>query len=396
MSIVTLAAPRLLLIGGGSVRQLPEVLGKFGLSRPLVVTDPFMVSSGMVAACLDPLARAGIAAAVFGDTVSDPTDTVIEAGVAVLSGGRFDCMIGFGGGSPIDTAKAMAILAAGGGRMRDYKAPFQADSGALPVIAVPTTAGTGSECTRFTVITDTERDEKMLIAGLGALPLAAVVDYELTFSVPARTTADTGVDSLTHALEAYVSKRANPTSDALALSAMELIGRHLRTAYHSPQDAAAREGMMLGATTAGLAFSNSSVALVHGMSRPIGAHFHVPHGLSNAMLLPAVTRFSVPAAEARYAEASRRIGFAAAAASDPVAAGKLVTGLAALNVELGVPTPADFGIEEAAWHGRMALMAEQALASGSPANNPRVADAGEIVGLYREVWLGAPRNRPGS
>ena len=191
----------------------------------------------------------------------------------------------------------MAILAAGGGKMRDYKVPFAADKGALPVIAIPTTAGTGSECTRFTVITDTERDEKMLIAGLGALPLAAIVDYELTYSVPARTTADTGVDSLTHALEAYVSKRANPFSDALAVSAMALIGQHIRTAYAEPRNAAAREGMMIGATQAGLAFSNASVALVHGMSRPIGAHFHVPHGLSNAMLLPAVTRFSVGAAE---------------------------------------------------------------------------------------------------
>ncbi len=394
MSILSIAAPRLMLVGGGSVRELPAVLAKFGLTRPMVVTDPFMVSSGMVDRCLDPLRAAGIMPRVFSDTVSDPTDTVIEAGVASLGRDRFDCLVGFGGGSPIDTAKAMAILAAGGGRMRDYKAPAQADHGALPVIAVPTTAGTGSECTRFTVITDTETDEKMLIAGLGALPLAAVVDYELTFSVPARTTADTGIDSLTHALEAYVSRRANPLSDALALSAMELIGRHLRAACHSPRDAAAREGMMLGATTAGLAFSNSSVALVHGMSRPIGAHFHVPHGLSNAMLLPAVTRFSIGAATARYAEASRRIGFAEASDADEIAGGKLLTGLAALNRELGVPTPSEHGIDEGAWTGRIALMAEQALASGSPANNPREPTPAEIVRIYREAWSGAPRNAP--
>ena len=175
------ASPRLLLVSAGAVRQVANVLAKFGLSRPLVVTDPFMVSSGHVRNCLDPLVAAGLAVSVFSDTVPDPTDTVIEAGVAVLNNGDFDCLIGFGGGSPIDTAKAMAILAAGGGKMRDYKAPFAADKGALPVIAIPTTAGTGSECTRFTVITDTERDEKMLIAGLGALPLAALVDYELTF-----------------------------------------------------------------------------------------------------------------------------------------------------------------------------------------------------------------------
>ena len=389
----TIASPRLLLIGAGTVRQIAEILGKFGLSRPLVVSDPIMVSTGLIQRALDPLAQAGIAARVFSNTVSDPTDTVIEAGVAELrNGDGYDCLIGFGGGSPIDTAKAMAILAAGGGKMRDYKAPVAADNGALPIIAIPTTAGTGSECTRFTVITDTERDEKMLISGLGALPLAAIVDYELTYTVPPRTTADTGVDSFTHALEAYVSKRANPFSDALALSAMELIGKHIRTAYAEPRNAAAREVMMLGATQAGLAFSNSSVALVHGMSRPIGAHFHVPHGLSNAMLLPAITRWSVPGAEARYAEAARRVGFAAASDADGVAAAKLVTGLAALNKELSVPTPADFGIKEADWNGKMELMAAQALASGSPGNNPRVPDAAQIVTLYREVWTGAPAN----
>ncbi len=169
----------MLLVGGGAVlARSPRCWRRFGLSRPLVVTDPFMVASRHVQHCLDPLAAAGIAVTVFSDTVPDPTDTVIEAGVAELKRGDFDCLIGFGGGSPIDTAKAMAILAAGGGKMRDYKAPFPADKGALPVIAIPTTAGTGSECTRFTVITDTERDEKMLIAGLGALPLAAIVDYD--------------------------------------------------------------------------------------------------------------------------------------------------------------------------------------------------------------------------
>jgi alcohol dehydrogenase class IV len=387
-----IAAPRMLQVGGGAVRQIADVLGKFGLSRPLVVTDPYMVASGHVRNCLDPLAAAGIAATVFSDTVPDPTDTVVEAGVDQLRGGNFDCLVGFGGGSPIDTAKAMAILAAGGGKMRDYKVPVAADRGALPVIAIPTTAGTGSECTRFTVITDAERDEKMLIAGLGALPLAAIVDYELTYSVPARTTADTGIDSLTHALEAFVSKRANPFSDALAVSAMALIGRHIRAAYAEPRNAAAREGMMLGATQAGLAFSNASVALVHGMSRPIGAHFHVPHGLSNAMLLPAVTRFSVGAAEGRYAETARRIGFADECDAEGAACAKLVAGLEALNKELAVPSPPQFGIDEAVWNARMELMADQALASGSPANNPRVPDKAEIVTLYKEVWTGAPRN----
>ena len=226
----------------------------------------------------------------------------------------------------------------------------------------------------------------MLIAGLAALPLAALVDFELTYSVPARTTADTGIDSLTHALEAYVSRRANPYSDAQALAAMRLIGANLRTAYAQPQNAEAREAMMLGATQAGIAFCNSSVALVHGMSRPIGAHFHVPHGLSNAMLLPALTRYGLGHAPARYAQAARVIGFAEAGDDDEAAGEKLARGLEALNRDLGVPTPAGFGIDPAAWEARMSLMADQALASGSPANNPRVPDKDEILTLYREVW----------
>jgi len=389
----TIVSPRLMLVGGGSVNELASVMAKFGLSRPLVVTDPYMVKSGLVRRCLDPLEAAGIAAAVFSDTVPEPTDTVIDAGAALLQAGLYDCLIGFGGGSPIDTAKAMSILAHGrasgaGSHMRDFKVPVQADAAGLPVIAIPTTAGTGSEATRFTVITDTERGEKMLIAGMGALPLAAVVDYELTFTVPKRITADTGVDSLTHALEAYVSRRANPYSDTHALAAMKLIGANLRTAYAEPGNAPAREAMMLGAMQAGIAFTNSSVALVHGMSRPIGAAFHVPHGLSNAMLLPAITRFGLAAAQARYAAAARHIGFAEQDDVDAVAADKLADGLERLNRDLDVPTPGGFGIDKAAWDTRLEVMAEQALASGSPGNNPRVPTKAEIVALYQVVWSG--------
>ena len=379
-------SPRFMLVGGGSVAQIADVLAKFGLSRPLIVTDPFMVRSGLLARCIGPLEAAGILADVFSDTIPEPTDTVVIAGVEVLNEGDYDCLIGFGGGSPIDTAKAMAILAPGTHAIRALKVPHQADRAMLPVIAIPTTAGTGSEATRFTVITDSAADEKMLIAGLGCLPLAAIVDYELTFSVPPRITADTGIDSLTHALEAYVSARANPFSDAMAVSAMALIGANLRTAYHEPNNPAAREAMMLGATQAGIAFTNSSVALVHGMSRPIGAHFHVPHGLSNAMLLPTITRFGLQSAPARYAEAARRIGFAIQADDEDTACTNLATGLDRLNAELGVPSPKAYGIDPDAWEAKLPTMADQALASGSPANNPRIPNIEEIKSLYRAVY----------
>ena len=385
----TLVAPRAIVVGGGAVAEIAGLLGRFGLSRPLVVTEPNMVSSGLLARCLDPLARAGVRHSVFSGAVCEPTDISVEAGVAVLRAGAYDCLIGFGGGSPIDTAKAMAILATGaeGTKTRAFKVPFIADVAALPVIAIPTTAGTGSEVTRNSIITDTERTEKMLITGLGAVPLAAIVDFTLSFSVPKRTTADTGLDTLCHALEAFVSRRANPYSDVQARWAFELIGHNLRTAYHEPENAAAREAMMLSATIAGLSFSNASVALVHGMSRPIGAHFHVPHGLSNAMLLPAITRFGLSSAVSRYAEAGRHIGFSDSP-DDAVAAEALADGLAAMNAEFAVPSPRQFGIDPQAWESKIDLMADQALASGSPANNPRLADKAEILALYRAVYAG--------
>ena len=385
----TLVAPRAIVVGGGAVAEIAGVLAKFGLSRPLVVTEPNMVSSGLLERCLEPLTRAGLRHSVFSGAVCEPTDVSVEAGVAFLRAGAYDCLIGFGGGSPIDTAKAMAILATGaeGTKTRAFKVPFVADAAALPIIAIPTTAGTGSEVTRNSIITDTERTEKMLISGLGAVPLAAIVDFTLSFSVSKRTTADTGLDTLCHALEAYVSRRANPYSDVQARWAFELIGHNLSTAFHEPDNAAAREAMMLSATIAGLSFSNASVALVHGMSRPIGAHFHVPHGLSNAMLLPAVTRFGLSSAVARYAEAARHIGFTDSP-DDAVAAEALADGLAAMNAEFAVPSPRQFGIEPQAWESKIDLMADQALASGSPANNPRLADKAEILELYRAVYAG--------
>nr|WP_300529073.1 iron-containing alcohol dehydrogenase [Maricaulis sp.] len=281
----------------------------------------------------------------------------------------------------------MTALAASGGVMRDLKVPNIVGRGAVPVIAIPTTAGTGSEVTRVTVITDAATDEKMLCMGPGLMPAAAIVDFELTISLPPRATADTGIDALTHAIEAYVSRKANAFSDQQALGAMRLIAPNLRTAYHEPDNRAAREAMMAGATLAGMAFSNASVALVHGMSRPIGAFFHVPHGLSNAMLLPAVTRWSIPAARERYAECARTMGVAAAGLDDASACSRLIHELEALNGELSVPTLREFGVEQARYESVIGTMAEQAESSGSPGNNPRIPTRDEMAALYREVWI---------
>ncbi len=384
--VATVTMPRLLHIGAGAVGEVATVLGRLGVKAPLIVTDGFMVSSGTLAKVTDRLDRAGLAWRVFSDTVPDPTDTVVEAGVGVVKAGAFDGLVALGGGSPIDTAKAISVLAANGGKMRDYKVPNEIPKAGLPLIAIPTTAGTGSEVTRFTVITDTERDEKMLIMGLACCPAAAIVDYELTFSMPWRLTADTGIDSLTHAIEAYVSKRASPFTDGVAKSAMALIAKHIRTACHEPGNPRAREAMMLGATQAGMAFSNSSVCLVHGMSRPIGAFFHVPHGLSNAMLLPEITAFSAPAALERYADCARAMGVAAEGEGNQSAVARLLDELRALNADLKVPSPHDYGIDARRYEELMPTMASQALASGSPGNNPRVPTQDEIIELYKRVY----------
>lgn len=383
--------PRIMEIGGGGLERLPEVLAALDVDCPLIVTDRMMVELGYVERVDELLRAANVSQGVFADTVPEPTESSIMAGVEVMKQGTedgrsYDGVIALGGGSSIDSAKAIGVLAHFGGVIRDYKFPGEAGQGGLPLIAIPTTAGTGSECTRFTIITDDELDEKMLCVGLGFMPAAAIVDYELSLSVPARVTADTGIDALTHAIEAYVSRKANPFSDQQALAAMRLIGPNLRTVYHEPDNRPAREAMMLGASLAGLAFSSASVALVHGMSRPIGAFFHVPHGLSNAMLLPAVTEYSARSASARYATCARTIGVANAVNSDAAAVRLLLRELAALNAELEVPTPAEYGIQRDHWKASLDTMAEQALASGSPDNNPRTPDAAQIVELYETVW----------
>ena len=218
------------------------------------------------------------------------------------------------------------------------------------------------------------------------MPVAALIDYKLTLTLPVRTTADTGIDALTHAIEAYVSRKANPYSDTQALAAMRLIGPNLRRVYENGSDEEAREAMMIGSTLAGIAFSNASVALVHGMSRPIGAFFHVPHGLSNAMLLPSVTAYSISSAPERYAQCSRSIGAASPSDPDAVANARLVSFLEAINRDLSVPTLQEFGVTRERFDEVVTTMAEQALASGSPGNNPRVPTVEEMVELYQALW----------
>lgn len=377
-------SPRVIRIGGGAALEVADVLAQLGLSRPLIVTDTNLAKLGHLQTITDVLDSAGTAWGLFDGVVEDPTDVCVDAGLAAWRAGDFDCIIGFGGGSPMDTAKAISFMSVNPGHVRDYKAPYQIDRCGPPVIAIPTTGGTGSELTRWCVITDTELTEKYNLSGLACVATAALIDWTFTTTKPARITADTAVDSLTHAIEAFVSRRAYAYTDAFALAAMPAIATHVRKAYADPENAAARSALMLAASQAGMAFSNASVALVHGMSRPIGAHFHVAHGLSNAMLLPEITKFSVDAAPERYATCARVMNWANDADSDATACTRLVENLQTLNADLKVPSPLTLGHQADA--ATFELMAAQALASGSPQNNPRVPTQDEIVGLYRAIW----------
>lgn len=386
MTSASILLPRMMEIGHDAHNKLPQILQTLQIKHPLIVTDPVMVALGYVAKIQTLLSEHGIDTAVFAETVPEPTDASIVPGVEQVKTHDYDGLIALGGGSAIDSAKAIAILGKLGGDIRDYKFPRQVNEPGLPIIAIPTTAGTGAEATKFTIITDAAKNEKLLCVGTGFMPVAAIIDYGFTLSVPPRTTADTGIDAMTHAIEAYVSQKRNLYSDQQALAALRLIGPNIAKAYHDGSNAKAREAMMLGSTLAGIAFCNASVALVHGMSRPIGAFFHVPHGLSNAMLLPSVTAFSMPSAPERYADCARALGVSTPDDTTEMANQQLISFLQQLNAEFEVPTLQSFGVSRTDFDAVVMTMCEQAFASGSPNNNPRLPTLDEMHGLYQGLW----------
>jgi alcohol dehydrogenase class IV len=376
----TFDIPSSILIGAGARFRLGTELEKLGVSHTLVVTDQRLRDAGTIASF-------GIEATIFSDVQPDPTDQNVAAGLECLRASNAEAIVAIGGGSVIDVAKIIGVAATNLQPLSAFQGYHKITNRGLPLIAIPTTAGTGSEATKAAVITDTARLVKMMILDVKILPRIAIVDYELSLTMPAALTAHVGVDTLAHGIEAFVSKKANGMTDPLAISCIQLTSRYLLTAQKQPDDRPAREAMALAACQGGMAFSNSSVCLVHGMSRPIGAIYHLPHGLSNAVLLPAVTRFSIPGAPERYAHISRQMGFCDNSATDGHAGEALIEGLQRLNAELGIPTLRDaVRTDRSAFESHLKKMAEDALASGSPQNNPVVPSAEEIMDLYRSAW----------
>lgn len=380
-------APQTIIHGAGASRELLPQLSRIGARRVLFVTDPFINGTGLVQKLAEPLRQAGLAVAIFSAVQPDPTVQTVMDGLIELDKHEADVVVAVGGGSSIDAAKAIAVMHTNEAPLHQYIGYHKIPNAGLPVIAIPTTAGTGSEATKVTVITDTGLNVKMMILDAHLMPTVALVDYELTLSMPPALTAHVGVDTLTHGMEAYVSQKANALSDPLALSCIDLVSRYLQTAWQEPNHRKAREGMALAACLGGMAFTNSSVCLVHGMSRPLGVQFHLPHGLSNAILLPTVTQFSVSGALERYATIARTMGLAKVGESTEAACTALLAGLEQQNRSLNIPRLRDcVGIDQSAFEQVLEKMATDALASGSPQNNPTVPTANEIVVLYQQAW----------
>ena len=380
-------SPSIILTGGGCRREVSGILSGLDVRRPLLVTDPFFKATEFVAEIQAGLERAGISGELFSDFQPDPTDQNVRLGVERFRAAGADSILAIGGGSALDVAKIIGAASTNREPLSEFQGYQRIPRAGPPLVAMPTTAGTGSEATKVAVITDTVRNVKMMILDSKLTPTAAVVDYELTLSMPKPLTAHVGVDTLTHGIEAYVSRKANALTDSLALSCVSKVQECLRTAWAEGSHRQAREGMSFAALQGGLSFTNSSVCLVHGMSRPLGLMFRLPHGLSNAVLLPTVTRFSWQGAVSRYAEVARVMQLAPAHASDEAACLALVDALDALNRELQVPRLRDCcGGDIDRFRATLSKMASDALESGSPQNNPVVPSSAQIIELYEAAW----------
>lgn len=365
------------IAGKGAISRAE--IGKYG-RKPLIVTGKYTAKSAAAAELLK-YAPDGV---VFDGITGEPTVEMINAGVRAYHENSCDYVIGIGGGSALDSAKAVAAMSALGGNIADYMG--REISGEFPpMVLIPTTAGTGSEATKFTIITDTDKDIKMLLKGDKLLPDLAVLDYSYTVSSPKSVTAATGMDAFTHAIESYTSRKANPITDTFALSAMKRIFANLPTAYNEPENESAREQMLIAAYEAGVCINNASVTLVHGMSRPIGALFHVPHGISNAMLDIKCLGFAVEGAPERFAAAARAAG-ASDSPDDKAAAQDFLNELEKLCRTVGIPTLAEYGIDRGKFFAAMDKMADDALASGSPANTIREVTKQDILDIYASLW----------
>lgn len=376
--------PGQIVTGAGALTLAEGKLKEMG-KKALLVTDKVMIDLGNAAKVEEALSNQGIEYAVYSDIAGEPTDTMIENGLKLYQEEGCDFLVALGGGSPIDSMKAIGALAGNGGNISDYMGKVIA--GAIPPLAaIPTTAGTGSEATQFTIITDTKNNVKMLLKGESLMPDLAIIDPQFTMTAPPKITAATGLDALTHAIEAYTSRKAQSLSDSFALSAVKRIFKYLPIAFSEGDNVEAREQMAVAALEAGIAFNNASVTIVHGMSRPIGALFHVAHGLSNAMLLKECLNFVIDGAMGRFADLGRAINVAQETDSDETASQKFLKAVDAICKELETPSLEEFGINKEEFFEVIDKMAHDAMESGSPQNTQKEITEEDVKQIYRNLW----------
>ena len=353
--------------------------------KALIVTDSVMEKLGNLNKVETVLKESGISYSTYAKVNSEPTDVIVLDGVEQFKKDKCDFLVALGGGSPIDTMKAIGMILSGGGTPVDYF--NKVVTGKLPsMAAIPTTAGTGSEATQFTIITDTKSNVKMLLKGPSLMPNLAVIDPQFTMTAPRKVTSSTGLDALCHAVESFTSRKARPLSDTFALSAVKKIFKYLPICFNEGNNVEARKQMSIAALEAGIAFNNSSVTIIHGMSRPIGALFHVPHGLSNAMLLKECLSFVLDGAYERFAVLGRAINAADEYDTDEEASKKFLSAVEKICTELEIPTLKEFGVDKSEFLKVIDKMSSDAMDSGSPQNTRKTVTLEDIKGIYKKLW----------
>ena len=373
MAVSEFHIPALNLMGAGSVQKAVDAMQARGLRRTLIVTDTGLVKAGLVAQVQQQLAAADIQSFVFDGVQPNPTTANVNAGLALLQDKACDSVISLGGGSPHDCAKAIALVAVNGGKIQDYEGVDKSAKPQLPLVAINTTAGTASEMTRFCIITDESRHIKMAIVDKHTTPILSVNDPETMVGMPASLTAATGMDALTHAVEAYVSTAANPITDACALKAVSLIAANLRAAVSNGKDMEAREQMAYAQFLAGMAFNNASLGYVHAMAHQLGGFYDLPHGVCNAVLLPHVQAFNARVASARLADVAVALG-AEASAEAALAA------IRQLAADVGIPAGlTQLGVKDA----DIPTLASNALKDACGLTNPVQPTQAEVEAIYR-------------
>lgn len=383
MDSFSFTIPQNIKFRAGTLDLLPDLAKELGKSKGYIISGPHLNKIGMVAKCRKALKNAGMESECFTETEGNPsTDTVVKA-TEGFKKSKADFIVAFGGGSPLDVAKAVAVLATYGGNIVDYEGAGKVMGPVVPMIAIPTTAGTGSEVTVFSVITDHSRNYKLTVVSNYLLPAYVILDPDLIATVPANTAAACGIDAMVHALEAYISKAASPFSDIFAREALRLIGGSIRDYVADRSNPAACESMMVGSLFAGIAFSHARLGNVHAMSHPVSAYFDVPHGVANAILLPTVVDFNKDAADPEkyryiYGCISKDMG-----ADINFTPDMLATEIRMLNYELGIlPTLSDIGVTS----DKFEQMADDAMKSGNIQCNPQFTMKNDILKLYEQAF----------